>query len=82
MSKIRTLKDAYKCLKEMDENTAITKNALRRMVISGQLPCIKVGKKYLLDMDVLLECLKGTLPQKTISTIKKPYTNTPKRLDI
>ena len=60
MRRIRTLSEAYSYIKEMDADTAITANALRRMVISGQVPCIKVGKKYLIDIDVLFEYLKGT----------------------
>jgi hypothetical protein len=76
MARIRTLSEAYNCIKEMDPETAITQNALRRMVVSGNVPCVKAGKKYLLDMDVLLEYLKGAKPQDTLPT----YTSCVKKL--
>lgn len=50
--------------------------ALRRMVISGKVPCTKVGKKYLIDMDVLFEYLKGTKPEDVLPS----YKNTIARL--
>lgn len=65
MSRIRTLSETYLFIKEMDADTAITPNALRQMVVSGRVPCIKAGKKYLLDVDVLLEFLKGVPIEKT-----------------
>lgn len=73
MTKIRTINDAYMCIKEMDANTAITPNALRRMVVSGQVPCTKAGKKYLIDMEVLFEYLKGTKPEKVLLGYKNPF---------
>lgn len=72
MSKIRTLSEAYNFIKTSDPETAITQNALRRMVVSGQVPCVKVGKKYLIDVDVLLEFLKGTKPEDVLPNYKNP----------
>ncbi len=74
MSRIRTLSQAYEYIKESDEGTAITPNALRRMVVTGQVPCTKIGKKYLIDLDVLFEFLKGTTSNELISTSKKDKT--------
>jgi hypothetical protein len=36
------------------------------MVVSGNVPCVKAGKKYLIDMDVLFEYLKGTKPEDVL----------------
>jgi hypothetical protein len=66
MPRLRTLTETHKYIKEMDTETAVTPNALRRMVVSGQIPCVKVGKKYLIDLDVLFECLKGTRPEDVL----------------
>ena len=74
MPKIRTLTEAYNYIKEQDNDTAITPHALRRMVISGKIPCTKVGKKYLIDMDVLFDYLKGTKPEDVLPGYKNPYT--------
>jgi hypothetical protein len=60
----------------MDTETAITPNALRRMVVSGNIPCIKVGKKYLIDLDVLFEYLKGTRPEQVLPGYKNPFKST------
>jgi hypothetical protein len=76
MARIRTLSEAYNYIKDMDPETAITRNALRRMVVSGNVPCVKAGKKYLIDMDVLFEYLKGTRPQDVLPD----YGNQVKRI--
>ena len=72
MPRLRTLTETYNYIKESDLKTAITPNALRRMVVSGQIPCIKAGKKYLIDIDVLFEYLKGTNPQDVLPGYKNP----------
>ena len=72
MPRIRTLAETYQYIKEQDKETAITQNALRRMVVSGQIPCVKAGKKYLIDLDVLFEYLKGTKPEDVLPGYKNP----------
>lgn len=72
MPRIRTLAETYQYIKEMDKDTAITQNALRRMVVSGQIPCVRAGKKYLIDLDVLFEYLKGTRPENVLPGYKNP----------
>lgn len=53
MPRMRTIEQAAAWVLETDPCTALTKTGLRRLVISGELPSVKVGKKYLLDLDVL-----------------------------
>ena len=72
MSRLRTLTETYNHIKENDAETAVTPSALRRMVVSGQIPCVKVGKKYLIDLDVLFEFLKGTRPEDVLPGYKNP----------
>ena len=72
MSRLRTLTETYNHIKDMDPDTAITPNALRRMTVSGNIPCVKVGKKYLIDLDVLFEYLKGTRPEDVLPGYKNP----------
>lgn len=64
MPRLRTLTETYRYLTDKDSETAITQNALRQMVITGQLPCVKAGKKYLIDLDTLDEFLKGNNSSK------------------
>ncbi len=58
MAKYRTIQQAYESIRELDADTAITQHALRKLVVSGQLPSMRVGKKYLIDMDLLAEFLR------------------------
>jgi hypothetical protein len=63
MTRMRTLTETINHIKQTDPETAVTANALRRMVICGQVPHIKAGKKYLIDLDTLFEYLKGAPPE-------------------
>lgn len=72
MSRLRTLTETYNYIKETDAETAVTPNALRRMVVSGQIPCVKIGKKYLIDLDILFEYLKGTRPEDVLTGYRNP----------
>ena len=63
MPRFRTLTKTYDHLKTLDSETAVTPYALRRMVISGHIPSIKVGKKYLIDIDLLNDYLKEIRPE-------------------
>lgn len=56
----------------MDAEAAITPNALRRRVVSGNVPCVKVGKKHFIDLDVLFEYLKGTRLEDILPGYKNP----------
>lgn len=76
MPRIRTLAQTLEYMKQADADTAITANALRRMVISGNIPCIKAGKKYLIDLDVLQEYLKGTKPEEVLPGYINPLKHT------
>lgn len=60
--KMRTLPEAAAELKRMDEHTAITLTALRRMVKAGELPYLAVGNKRLINFDLLLDRLKSPAP--------------------
>lgn len=53
--RMRTLPEAAAELKRMDENTAFTLTALRRMTKTGEIPSISVGNKKLVNLDILLE---------------------------
>ena len=53
MAKYRTIQQAFKCIKALDADTAITYHALRQLVVSGQIPSMRIGKKYVIDLDVL-----------------------------
>ena len=60
MPRMRTIDQAAEWLRETDPDTALTKTALRRLVTTGQLPTVRIGQKYLIDLDVLGDFLKGS----------------------
>lgn len=59
MRRMRTIDEAAAFLRQADPNTAVTKTALRRLVTSGQIPSVRVGAKYLVDLGVLDEFFGG-----------------------
>lgn len=62
MPRMRTIDQAIAWLLDNDPGTALTKTGLRRLVTTGQLPSVKVGQKYLVDLDALESYLSGTNP--------------------
>ena len=57
MPRMRTVAEAAAELKRADPNTTITPYAIRKLVLSGEIPNIKAGKKQLVKMKVLERCL-------------------------
>lgn len=58
MARMRTIDAAITLIREADKGTSLTKYALRRMVLSGEVPSVVVGKnKRLINVDMLLERL-------------------------
>lgn len=55
--RMRTIPQAYRGLKELDPETAVTVSAIRRMIFAGEIPTVKVGNKTLLNFDLLLRKL-------------------------
>lgn len=57
MSRVRTQQELLAYIKSKDPDTALTESALRRMVLSGAIPHIPVGRRKLVDLDVLDDLL-------------------------
>ncbi len=53
MPRMRTIEQAAAELKATDPHTALTKNAIRQLVLSGTIPAISVGNKRLICMEQL-----------------------------
>ena len=60
--RMRTVDQAAAWLREQDPETALTKTALRRLVVTGQLPSVHVGQKYLISLETLEDYLAGAVP--------------------
>lgn len=61
MTRMRTVDQAAAWLLENDPETAVTKTALRRLVTTGQLPSVRIGSKYLVDLGTLEKFLQGAV---------------------
>ena len=57
LPRMRTLSEAYEYIKAYDPETAISANYVRCLIVSGTVPRIRCGKKYLVDVDVLIDYL-------------------------
>lgn len=57
VKRMRTIKECVKMLKEEDPNSAITYNAIKILCLNNQVSFIKIGTRYLVDYDSLLDYL-------------------------
>lgn len=65
---MRGIKQAIEEIKQADPYTALTEPALRRLVISKEIPSVRVGAKYLINMDILNNYLcSGTTEREPIT---------------
>ena len=62
LPRMRTIDQAAAWLQENDPDTAFTKTALRRLVVSGKLPSVMIGQKYLINLDTMEDYLQGSSP--------------------
>ena len=62
MLRIRMMKEAYEEIKKSDPGTAVTMNYIRKLVISGVVPSMRAGSRYLINMDDLESYLSN--PQR------------------
>ncbi len=72
-TKIRTLDECYRELKQLDPNTAVSKYFVRRLALSGEIPTVKCGCKRLINLDGLIEYLQSPhtepLPSESIQSV-------------
>ena len=59
MPQMRLFIDALNQIKREDPKTALTLNGLKRLVRTGEVASVKIGRKTLVNYDALLEYLGG-----------------------
>lgn len=57
--RMRTAPRALEILKQEDPGTDVTLYYLRGLIKTGAIPCVPVGRKKLIDVDRLIDYLKG-----------------------
>ena len=71
----RTIHDAAAWFKVRDPGTAITEYRIRQLVVSGAVPSVKVGRKYLVTIEALEEYFSTPTPSeiKSVSAARQVY---------
>lgn len=67
--KLRTIENAYKCIKENDPNTDVTKYMIRKLADQEMVSITRTGNKTLVDVDSVIDYLNGVKFTPTIVTI-------------
>ena len=57
--RMRTITEAASEIRAQDPNTAVTPYRIRQLILTGSLPSVRAGNKYLIDLDILLDYLKN-----------------------
>lgn len=55
--RMRTVHEAAEELKKLDAGTAVTEYHIRQLAINNIIPRVKAGKKYLINLDALIDYL-------------------------
>ncbi len=71
MVKVRSLREALIYIKSLDNDTGISGNAIRMLVVSGKVPSLKIGKKYLVNVDMLLQYFEEKLSVDAADDLQK-----------
>ena len=56
---VRTINSVYDEIRAEDENTAISRNAIRQAVVNGSIPSVKVGRTYLITVEDAIDYFTG-----------------------
>lgn len=71
--KMRTIDEAYEYLVESDPETRITRTGLKRLVKTGKIESVAVGRKTLVNLEAVERFFNGSLetayPAPTTSTV-------------
>lgn len=62
--RMRTISEAAQEIKALDPRTAITEYHIRQLAVSGVIPRVRAGKKYLINLDTLIEYMNDPTSDK------------------
>lgn len=60
MVRLRLLDEVIPEIKKVDPNTALTRNAVRQLGLSGKIPVVYAGRRRLYNLDALIAFLDST----------------------
>ena len=64
LPRMRTVSEAAREIKAKDPHTAITEHHIRQLAVSGRIPRVKAGRKYLISLDLLIEYMTDPTAEK------------------
>lgn len=76
MVRTRTIREAAAYFQELDPQTCLTETAIRTLLRTGDVPCARVGRKYLVTIEALEAYLEGSVASE------KPVKTPPKKWQI
>jgi excisionase family DNA binding protein len=81
LAKMRTIGEAIAAIRDADPQTAFTQTALRRMIKTGEVPSVRVGTKYLVNLDTLVDYLSNPTVQSPKITTINGIRSVPEKLN-
>ena len=60
MIRTRTIREAAAYFQKADPHTCLTETAIRTLLRTGAVPCVRVGRKYLVTIEALEAYLNGS----------------------
>lgn len=66
MCRMRSIRETAEFFKKMDPETQLTEKTIRTMVAEGSIPVFKTGKKYLINVDVLIDMFNTPINRNRI----------------
>lgn len=60
LARMRMLDECYAEIKKLDPDTAISKNHIRQLALSGKIPVVMAGRKRLINLDGLIEYISDS----------------------
>lgn len=70
MCRLRSVRETAQIFKDMDPQTQLTERTIRALIAQGQIPVVSVGRKYLINVDTVLE-LFGDKQTHDFSLVEK-----------
>lgn len=68
MPRMRTASKVLEIIKEQDPDTEVTLHYIRQIIKTGAVPCVTVGRKKLVDADLLIQRIaEGAVPAMSAS---------------
>ena len=68
MVRLRLLDEVIPEIKKIDPETALTRNAVRQLGLSGKVPVVYAGRRRMYNLDALIDYLGSSMVEQTEQT--------------